>query len=322
MSESQNGKFRQRRVNFSAISNSALEDNRLSLKSKGLYAFIQSYIGKPNFTLYKRTLIAKCKEGPKAFDSAWKELKDTGYLKIYRIPSGENDKFEYQYELLDEPDMQTAALINLKKDGEVIPIKENKEEKGSEKSDNRHTPQKGGYADFETDKRDISHTPHFAPYANRTICEPHHMPNGGSIRNTETRKTEINNNIKSVSQSKEKIEDEIGIDGQTDLIRKSLKSQIDYDYFEDNFPEDLPGINALIDCMTQMSLVPKTKINGIKQDRRAVKSYIDNVDSETVSGFIEHMRGKKMRDVKNISAYWQTAFINFIREQELTRLTI
>ena len=123
---------------------------------------------------------------------------------------------------------------------------------------------------------------------------------------------------KSVRQSNEEQE----TDKLTDGIRQSLKNQIEYDYFEDNFPEDLSGVDALIDCMAEMLISPYTKINGNMQLKTVLKPYIDKVDSEIVRGFLDHMRGKKMRDVKNISAYWQSAFINFIREEELVKLTI
>ena len=42
------------------------------------------------------------KEGERAFDSTWKELKDAGYLKQYRL-KGEGGKWVYEYELLIEP---------------------------------------------------------------------------------------------------------------------------------------------------------------------------------------------------------------------------
>jgi hypothetical protein len=123
---------------------------------------------------------------------------------------------------------------------------------------------------------------------------------------------------KSVSQSNEIRE----TDELTDGIRQSLKEQIEYDYFEDNFPEDIPGVDALIDCMAEMLISPSTKINGNMQLKASLQPYIDKVDSEIVRGFLDHMRGKKMRHVTKISAYWQSAFINFIREEELVKLTI
>ena len=123
---------------------------------------------------------------------------------------------------------------------------------------------------------------------------------------------------KSVSQSNEKQE----TDELTDEILESLKKQIDYDYFEDNFPEDLPGVDALIDCMAKMLIAPRTKINGTMQLRTVLAPYINKADSDSVRGFLDHMRGKPMRGIKNISSYWQSAFINYLREEELIKLTI
>jgi hypothetical protein len=128
----------------------------------------------------------------------------------------------------------------------------------------------------------------------------------------------ITGSNKSVNQSKEKEE----TDGLTDGIRNKLKKQIDYGYFEDNYPEDLSGVDALIDCMAEMLISPCTKINGSMQQRSVLKPYIDRADSDSVRGFLDHMRGKKMRDVKNINGYWQSAFINYLREEELIKLTI
>ncbi|QNK41537.1 BAR domain-containing protein [Caproicibacter fermentans] len=204
------GTFR-RKTNFAAVSNSALKDKRLSLKAKGLYALIQSYITMPNITLGKSKLRDLCLEGEKAFDSAWKELKDCGYLKIHRSPTGEKDQFVYEYELLDEADGSSPAFLTLNKHGEVAPSKDSNGETAphtpkkevcetdfssadhaaaphtdndSGKPENRHIPQNGGDADFSDDpyKMEIPHPPHFAPYANGTPCEAHPVPNGGGYK--------------------------------------------------------------------------------------------------------------------------------------------
>jgi hypothetical protein len=134
------------------------------------------------------------------------------------------------------------------------------------------------------------------------------MPNGGDIRNTDLR------NTKSVSQSCN--------DGQTGAIRKVLKTQIEYDYFEDNYPEDITGIDAIIDSMVDMLSRRSTKINGVDQSREALIPYIGRADSCTIREFLEHMREKKMKNIKNINSYWCSAFINFSREQELLKLTV
>lgn len=91
---------RRKEVPFSQVSNQALRDKTLSLRAKGLYALIQSYITIPDFVLYKQTLINMGVEGREAFESAWKELKKRGYLVQKRGKNSEG-KFVYEYELLD-----------------------------------------------------------------------------------------------------------------------------------------------------------------------------------------------------------------------------
>ena len=110
-----NGRFRKKKIYFTQVSNVALRDTNLSLKAKGLYSLIQSYITIEDFTLYKTTLLKDCAEGKKAFESAWKELKDSGYLIQYRL-QGEKGKFYYEYELLDEPQIEeTSQSIHIPK---------------------------------------------------------------------------------------------------------------------------------------------------------------------------------------------------------------
>jgi len=94
------GAFRQKKVYFSQISNHVIRDNELSLKAKGLYSLIQSYITIEDFILYKNTLKRQCKEGETSFENAWKELKARGYLVQYRY-RGKNGSFYYEYDLLD-----------------------------------------------------------------------------------------------------------------------------------------------------------------------------------------------------------------------------
>lgn len=107
-----NGAFRKKRIFFSQVSNEALRDASLSLKSKGLYALIQSYITIENFILYKNTLKQNCKEGEKAFEASWKELKDRGYLIQYKLRN-EKGSFYYEYDLLDETNYPKKEGVDL-----------------------------------------------------------------------------------------------------------------------------------------------------------------------------------------------------------------
>ena len=97
----ESGRFRRKKTNFSMVSNEILRDKTVSLKAKGLYSLIQSYVTLDDFVLYKGFLMSHCVEGRKAFDAAWSELKETGYLIQYRMKDKENH-FYYEYELLDE----------------------------------------------------------------------------------------------------------------------------------------------------------------------------------------------------------------------------
>jgi hypothetical protein len=53
---SENGVFRKKKVYFAQVSNEALRNSKLSLKAKGLYSLIQSYITIENFILYKKVI--------------------------------------------------------------------------------------------------------------------------------------------------------------------------------------------------------------------------------------------------------------------------
>ena len=320
MAENQIGSFR-RKVNFAAVSNYALKDPRLTLKAKGLYALIQSYITLPGVRLTKSLLRSKCKEKEKAFDSAWKELKECGYLKIFRIPSGKNDAFEYEYDLLDEANDTQAAFTTLNKHGEIA----------KPKAISSHTPQKGGNANSpDCESADPhnpqnggdanSHTPHFVPYANGTPCETHPVRNGGGNSNTKSGNTLSGNTPVGNTLSVSLPPDET--DRSTDETRNSILEQIEYDWIEAYHPDYLQAANALVDCMVEMETTHFTKISGVKQSRYAIKKRLDTVSAEDVMSFLDHMRGVQPKNIRNINAYWKSAFINFLREQDLSLSTI
>ena len=128
MSKIQDGFFRNK-VPFVPISQVVAKDKEISLKAKGLYLLIQSYITIPNFKLYKSYLMSVCVEGQCSFDSAWNELKEKGYLKIYKIAKSDSKGFYYEYQLLDTAEPDTPALIVIRKDGTIV-------EKEQENNDN------------------------------------------------------------------------------------------------------------------------------------------------------------------------------------------
>lgn len=99
----ENGTFRKRQ-GFTMASNAAIRDRGLSLKAKGLYTLIMSYATKPDLILTKSFLAKHCLEKERAFNSAWDELKNHGFLKVYFTPSGESNRWRVEYDLLDVAD--------------------------------------------------------------------------------------------------------------------------------------------------------------------------------------------------------------------------
>lgn len=119
----QGGQIKKKQNPFSQVSNHPLRNPELSLRAKGLYALIQSYINIPNFILYKSALQNMCSEGRDAFESAWKELKNSGYLIQNRITV--KGRFSYEYELLDFPNPDATTTSNNNNSDTEIPHTEN-----------------------------------------------------------------------------------------------------------------------------------------------------------------------------------------------------
>lgn len=175
------GTFRKKK-GFTIAGNTLVRDSSVSLKAKGLYLLIMSYISIDDLALTKGFLQGKCNEGEKAFCSAWDELKEKGYLKIYMSPS--NPGWKAEYELLEEP-LHGPHTFYLSADGKVVsdnekkyhkPEKEQTEPENTQResvksesaepqnADDMRTPQNGGYA------AENSRTPQNGTYAKGTYA--------------------------------------------------------------------------------------------------------------------------------------------------------
>lgn len=83
---------------YTTISNSAANDQRLSLKAKGLFYFLMS---KPDtWEISYRGLVSQLKEGQSAVLAALQELEDSGYLE--RSSQREGGKFTSAPSILHE----------------------------------------------------------------------------------------------------------------------------------------------------------------------------------------------------------------------------
>lgn len=201
------GQFRKKKIYFTQVSNVALRDSSLSLKAKGLYALIQSYLTIEDFTLYKNTLKKHLKEGEKAFESTWKELKDAAYLIQYRLQDPKTKQFYYEYELLDEPNIELANKIHNSQN----------RKKHEEKS---HTPKKVGMG--EKDEKSKKAIP-----TKREGMDNGYSGKVGVHNNTDLNNTNLNNiNISSSSEDEEEVQKILDICQiqEFKLSRKDIKN--------------------------------------------------------------------------------------------------
>lgn len=99
------GKINRKRQSFTMVANKAMRDKNLSLKAKGLYALMQSYLDMESigFVVYKSYLQNNCcTDGRDSFNSAWKELEKAGYL-ITEKKRTEKGTYVYEYTVVDNP---------------------------------------------------------------------------------------------------------------------------------------------------------------------------------------------------------------------------
>lgn len=126
------GTFRSRCKGFTVVQNNIAKDNKMSFKAKGMYLVIMANITNPNMKLTKKILMNElCMEGEKAFNGAWNELKEAGYLKVHLIPNG--NQWTSEYELLEEP-VEGAHTFYYNSQGEITMTNIDRAAKKSEKS--------------------------------------------------------------------------------------------------------------------------------------------------------------------------------------------
>lgn len=166
------GFFRSKK-GFTVVQNEITRDNTISLKAKGLYLVIQAYITMPDKKWTKEDFLNLVKEGRKAFDTAWQELKDNGYLKVHFMP--DNGKWRAEYELLDEPDPGPHTLY-YNSNGEVSSDNIQRAEK---KQKNLDGDAKGSMTEDENGEND--RYPRFGSNAVEDNRYPHFGSNGNGM---------------------------------------------------------------------------------------------------------------------------------------------
>lgn len=103
--------------NYTIMSNKHLQENEMSLKAKGLLSVMLSLPENWDYSI--SGLVSLCKENETSINSALKELKDFGYLRVDKLMPNETKtgRIEYVYNIFEEPqekqDLEKQDLENL-----------------------------------------------------------------------------------------------------------------------------------------------------------------------------------------------------------------
>lgn len=125
--------------NYTVMSNHHLKDRGLSLKAKGLLSLMLSLPDDWDYSI--NGLCAICVESESAVNSALKELKKRGYLKVNKIMPGKSasGRIEYEYNIFEQPYEKQAEE---KQDLENLPVeKQGLENQGQLNTDEAITNQ-------------------------------------------------------------------------------------------------------------------------------------------------------------------------------------
>ena len=98
--------------NYTVMSNHHLREKEMSLKAKGLLSLMLSLPKDWDYSI--NGLVAISKENETSINSALKELKEFGYLKVTKVLpcKANNGKFNYIYDIFEKPIKKSQALEN------------------------------------------------------------------------------------------------------------------------------------------------------------------------------------------------------------------
>ena len=293
---------------FTQVQNWAPDDMELSDKALGLYTRIQRWITfeAPGFECTKAWMRTKTPSGQKAFDSAWNELKERGYLKMYCIPPA-----NWEAELLDEPQPDTPHTYYLNADGEVKSTNIDRAEK--KKKAAQAAPDKGSL--YYPQKRGNTKSSNTKSTNTKNSNTKRNNKNGGKNINTtnNTSSNTVDNINLSINHSEPADDSDSVFSGKFDrVIDESLiddiKDQIGYELLKDRYEMEM--LDAAVSCIADLYTTKDAQeFSGSTYSaeyirRRSLQITADHI--EYVFECFEERRDK----VYNVRKYLRTAIFN------------
>ena len=282
-----------RKKGFTVIQNYILDDLTVSEKALGLYSRIQRWVGFEGntfdgepFVLTKAFVKSRTTMGTKAFDSAWNELKERGYLKMYFTPPA-----NWEAELLEEPQPDTPHTYYLNANGEV-------------KSTNvdRAAKKAAGSTEKEPEPAPEQDSMYYPPFGSNTKDSntKDSNTNGGNYINTNNKTNHntinkdsypiISGDSKFNSVSKEEYE----------KMRYDVMDQINYEFLCEYF-RDI-DVDAWVDLIMDIKITNEETLTGSKIPAHLVKERLSGLNQYIMHYIIsEFMKNEK--PVQNIRNY-------------------
>ena len=309
----ENGKFRKRN-GYTTTGNTLTRDHSVSLKAKGLYLVIMSYITMPDIELTKSFIFKQCKEGEKSFESSWNELKDAGYLKVYFIPTSKG--WQTEYELLDEP-AEGPHTFYLGSDGTIKSTNiDRKMKKSSSESD---------FSKEDSEKKasmnSTERTPHFGSNAKGsnafgTNAKGSNAFGGNNISTSYNPNDNPINNLSINPVSNQ-------MDGQMEQkISDEIKDLAEWDAYSDNseYSDMEQSVhNLVIECLVEMCTDSnEQRYSGLSVTRERVLERIRECAAQGTGAlhfFIEltmedYINYASHNEIKDIKKYLKTCIWN------------
>ena len=96
---------------YTVMSNNHLKEREMSLKAKGLLSIMLSLPNNWDYSV--NGLVAICKENETSINSALKELKEFGYLKVEKLLPNQTKtgRIEYVCNIFEKPQQKQKLLL-------------------------------------------------------------------------------------------------------------------------------------------------------------------------------------------------------------------
>lgn len=314
---------------YTVVQNAVTRDKNISLKAKGLYLVIQSNITMPDKKWLKSEFLNMVPEGKAAFDSAWNELKNNGYLHVHTYSNGKS--FTYEYELLNEP-VEGPHTFYYNSKGE---LSSTNLDRAAKKNDSKKEDSDGVTLEETQENQGVRLYTDFRCIGNQAIgnqvngnqCNGDHdtgnRANGNWGNNNNPLNINPNNNyfnvntsIKSYpsSETHSSRKSQMGSDGMDDcdVYMQIIKENVNYDElmrYRDH--EVRERYDELYQLICDVVCVPRktVRVNGQDYPYQLVKSQFLKLKQEHLQYVAECLKDN-YTEVGNIRAYLITALYN------------